>query len=58
VNLPHRPLIEETKGFLGAVPIVLTAWPALFGTIYAALRHRDAIDEENKEAGKTEGVKK
>ncbi|HSQ78085.1 MAG TPA: hypothetical protein VLN91_04260, partial [Nitrospirota bacterium] len=57
-NLPKKPLIEETKGFLGAVPIVLTAWPALFGTIYAALRHRDAIDEENKSADKKEGVKK
>ncbi len=57
-NLPKRPLIEETKGFLGAVPIVLTAWPALFGTIYAALRHRDAIEEEDKNAEKKEGVKK
>ncbi len=57
-NLPKRPLIEETKGFLAAVPIVLTAWPALFGTIYAALRHRDAIDEENKQEEKNEGVKK
>jgi formate dehydrogenase iron-sulfur subunit len=57
-NLPKRALIEETKGFLGAVPIVLTAWPALFGTIYAALRHRDAIDEEKKSEEHTEGVKK
>jgi formate dehydrogenase iron-sulfur subunit len=57
-NLPNKPLIEETKGFLGAVPVVLTAWPALFGTIYAALRHRDAIDEEEKEGKKHEEVKK
>ncbi len=54
-NLPNKPLIEETKGFLGAVPVVLTAWPALFGTIYAALRHREEID---KEEGKHEEVKK
>jgi len=57
-NLPKRPLIEETKGFLGAVPIVLTAWPALFGTIYAALRHRDEIEEEKKDAEKKEEVRK
>ncbi len=48
-NLPKTPLIEETKGFLSAVPIVLTAWPALFGTIYAALRHREEFDKEEKE---------
>lgn len=54
-NLPSKPLIEETKGFLGAVPVVLTAWPALFGTIYAALRHREEIEKEN---GKHEEVKK
>jgi hypothetical protein len=57
-NLPNKPLIEETKGFLSAVPIVLTAWPALFGTIYAALRHRDEIDAEKKDAEKKEEVKK
>ncbi len=57
-NLPNKPLIEETKGFLGAVPIVLTAWPALFGTIYAALKHREAADEEEKEEKKHEEVKK
>lgn len=54
-NLPGTPLIEETKGFLSAVPIVLTAWPALFGTIYTALRHREEIE---KEEGKKEEVKK
>ncbi len=48
-NLPHKPLIEETTGFLSAVPIVLTAWPALFGTIYAAMRHRDEFEKEEKE---------
>jgi hypothetical protein len=36
----------------------LTAWPALFGTIYAALRHRDEIDAEKKDAEKKEEVKK
>lgn len=50
VNLPKKPLIEETKGFLGAVPVVLTVWPALFGMVYTALKHRDEI-EKGKGAG-------
>lgn len=57
-NLPTNALIEETKGFLSAVPIVLTAWPALFGTIYAALRHRETLVEEEKNAETTKEVKK
>ncbi len=44
-NLPNKPLIEETKGFLGAVPVVLTVWPALFGMVYTALKHRDEIEK-------------
>ncbi len=56
-GLPNKPLIEETKGFLSAVPVVLTAWPALFGTIYAALRHRETMEEEQG-AEKKEEVKK
>ncbi len=48
VNLPRKPLIENVQGFLGAVPVVLTVWPALFGGIYAALRHRDEIEKEVK----------
>lgn len=57
-DLPSKPLIEETKGFLGAVPIVLTAWPALFGTIYAALRHRENLEDETKDAEHKEEAKK
>jgi len=50
-NLPKRPLIEETKGFLSAVPVVFTVWPALFGTIYTAMRHREGggSEAENNE---------
>ena len=46
-NLPKKPLIEETKGFLGSVPVVFTVWPALFGTVYAALRHRENLEKGN-----------
>ena len=47
-NLTKRPLIEETKGFLGAVPIVLTVWPAFFGMVYAALQHREGPQKGQK----------
>jgi ferredoxin len=47
-NIPNRALIEETKGFLTAVPVVFTVWPAVFGMCYAALRHRDEPIHENK----------
>lgn len=56
-NLTTRPLLEETKGFLSAVPLVFTIWPALFGMCYAALRHRDEADKENAEGQKKEEVK-
>jgi Fe-S-cluster-containing dehydrogenase component len=46
VNLPNRPLIEQTKGFLAAVPVVFTVWPAPFGMCYAATKHREKIAEE------------
>jgi formate dehydrogenase iron-sulfur subunit len=45
-DVPMRPPIEYTKGFLGAVPVVFTVWPALFGTIYAALKHRDNTNND------------
>lgn len=53
-NLPNKPLIEETKGFLGTVPVVFTVWPALFGTVYAALRHRENLGKMDKHETKEE----
>jgi Fe-S-cluster-containing dehydrogenase component len=50
-NLPDKALVEETKGFLSSVPVVFAVWPALFGMIYTALRHRDEIA---KESGQTQ----
>jgi formate dehydrogenase iron-sulfur subunit len=57
MNVPKKPLIEETKGFLSAVPLVFTVWPALFGMCYAALRHRDDLEKEKTEGEKKEEVK-
>lgn len=29
-ELPHQPILDSVKNFLGIVPMVLTIWPALF----------------------------
>jgi hypothetical protein len=57
-NLPDKPLIEMAKGFLSSVPLVFTVWPALFGMCYAALRHRESLEEEKRASKKTEEVQK
>ena len=50
-DLPNYPLIENTKGFLSAVPTVLVVWPALFGMCYSALKRREEVagEEQKKE---------
>jgi len=48
-NLPHRPLVEATEGFLSSVPLVFTIWPALFTMCYMAVRHRESEDKDEKE---------
>lgn len=39
--LPEKPLVEQAKGFLSAVPLVLTIWPALLTMCYAATRNKE-----------------
>ncbi len=56
-NLPKKPPIELTKGFLSSVPLVFTIWPALFGMCYAAVRHRDEVCDEKIAANKKEEEK-
>jgi formate dehydrogenase iron-sulfur subunit len=53
-DLPKKPMIEGVKGFLSSVPVVFTVWPALFGSIYAASRHKEEYEEEQKQQ-KNEG---
>jgi formate dehydrogenase iron-sulfur subunit len=57
-NLPDKPPIALVKGFLSAVPLVFTVWPALFGMCYAALRHRDKLTEEERASKANEEVEK
>lgn len=40
-DLPEKPIVENTKGFLSAVPMVLTIWPALLGMCYAANKNKE-----------------
>lgn len=40
-NLPKKPLIELTKGYMSSVPVILTTFPAIFGMVYAMTRHRE-----------------
>lgn len=41
INLPDKPIIELTRGFLSTVPTASIALPAIFGMCYAALKERD-----------------
>jgi Fe-S-cluster-containing dehydrogenase component len=54
-NLPTEPLIDNTKGFLSAVPTVLVVWPALFGMCYSALKHREEVIGEEKKKEQDRG---
>jgi Fe-S-cluster-containing dehydrogenase component len=48
-NLPDKPLVEQTKGFLSSVPLVLILWPAILGLCYSAM------NRGNEEKGDAEG---
>ncbi len=56
-NVPQKPPIELTKGFLSSVPLVFTIWPALFGMCHAAVKHRDEIHEEKQASADKEARK-
>ena len=45
-NLPSKPLIELSRGYLSTVPVIFTTFPAIFGMLYALTRHRDKESEE------------
>ena len=44
-DLPTTPFPELTRGFLSFVPVVLVAWPALFGGIYLMSKGREEDSE-------------
>jgi formate dehydrogenase iron-sulfur subunit len=51
-NLPQKPLIELTKGYLSTVPVIFTTFPALFGLLYAATHRRETDDPKKQDAEK------
>lgn len=51
-NLPSKPLIELSKGFLSSVPVIFTTFPAIFGMVYALTRHRDKEEKEGPDQHK------
>lgn len=60
IDVPHQPILDSVKNFLGIVPMVLTIWPALFAGFHLLatrkehpeemLRH-DEQERENEETG-------
>lgn len=53
-NVGTAPYPELTKGFLSAVPLVLTIWPALLMGAYAFTRHREELALDESGAGRNE----
>jgi Fe-S-cluster-containing dehydrogenase component len=55
-NIPNVPYLTFTSGFLGAVPLVLTLWPALLGGFYIFTKSHEQKGE--LEAQKSEKGRK
>lgn len=41
MDLPHQPILDSVKNFLGIVPMVLTIWPALFAGFHLLATRKD-----------------
>ncbi len=57
-DLGDRPYPELTRGFLSAVPLVLTLWPALLGGFYLFSKTRDDAAETREARPATEARRK
>ena len=48
MTVPHAPILDSVKNFLGIVPMVLTIWPALFAGFHLLATKKDtAKDSKN-----------
>jgi Fe-S-cluster-containing dehydrogenase component len=45
-GVPEKPMIELTRNYLDSVPMVFTAWPAIFGLVYGAMRSKEKKQKE------------
>jgi Fe-S-cluster-containing dehydrogenase component len=57
-NLPRKPMIELTRGYLSSVPVIFTTFPALFGMIYALTKNRDKTPLKEDDLKHTSGGEK
>ncbi len=48
-NLPKKPLIELTEGYLSMVPVIFTTFPAIFAALYATTRYREKQAKKEKD---------
>jgi formate dehydrogenase iron-sulfur subunit len=52
-DVPHEPILDSVKNFLGIVPMVLTIWPALFAGFHLLATRRDhPVEKADTSAGK------
>ncbi len=47
-DIPHEPILDSVKNFLGIVPMVLTIWPALFAGFHL-LATRKEYSQKNRD---------
>lgn len=55
-NLPKKPLIELSKGYLSTVPVIFTTFPAIFGMVYALTRQREKEAEKKDDLNRHKEV--
>ena len=49
-DLPEKPLIELSKGYMSTVPVIFTTFPAIFGMVYAVMRHNEQAASKEEQA--------
>ncbi len=52
VDLPKKPLISLTEGYLSTVPVIFTTFPAIFGLLYAATHKRGQSGHDDEKDDK------
>lgn len=54
MEIPHQPILDSVKYFLGIVPMVLTIWPALFTGFHLLATRKEMADTDTEESRKEE----
>ena len=53
-EIPHQPILDSVKNFLGIVPMVLTIWPALFAGFHLLATRKEQSNHSKHEHGQEE----